>query len=80
MMMSLAWNQKVKKITTKSPRASFIPNSLIAPNVLSPTNLKNFQTVDKQVKQKYFPQSVRIVKMKNGNVNATRAARDAERG
>ena len=79
MMMSLVWNQKAKKITTKSPRASFIPNSLIAPNVLSPTNLKNFQTVDKQVKQKYFPQRVRIVKMKNGNVNATRA-RDAERG
>ena len=54
MMMSLVWNQKVKKITTKSPRASFIPNSLIAPNVLSPTNLKNFQTVDKQVKEKIF--------------------------
>ena len=74
-----SWCQKVKKITTKNPRASFIPNSHIPQNVLSHTNLKNFQTVDKQVKQKYFPASVRIVKMKNGNVNATRA-RDAERG
>jgi len=62
---------KSKEITTKSPCASFIPNSLITPNVLSPTNLKKFQTVDKQVKQKDFPESVRIEKMKNGNVNAT---------
>ena len=44
--------QKSKEIATKSPCLSFIPNSLITPNVLSHSDLKNFETIDKPVKQK----------------------------
>ena len=42
--------QKSKEIATKSP--CLIPNSLITPNVLSHSDLKNFDTIDKPVKQK----------------------------
>ena len=40
--------QKSKKIATKSP--CLIPNSLITPNVLSHSDLKNFDTIDKPAK------------------------------
>ena len=42
--------QKSKEIATISP--CLIPNSLITPNVLSHSDLKNFETIDKPVKQK----------------------------
>ena len=44
--------QKSKEIATKSPCLGFIPNSLITPNVLSHSDLKNFETIDKPAKQK----------------------------
>ena len=69
--------QKSEEIATKSP--CLIPNSLITPNVLSHSDLKNFETIDKPIKQKCISESVRVVKMKNGFVNSTRA-RYAERG
>ena len=45
--------QKSEEIATKSPCVSFIPNSpIITPNVLSHSALKNFEIIDKPVKQK----------------------------
>ena len=83
MKMYLVSNKKVRKLPQKVPvLISFIPNSLTTPNVLSHGDLKKFETIDcgvKPVQKNAFLENDRVVKMKNGDANAT-LARYAERG